>query len=67
MLIMRAVVVSLDGSEVVEAEEKMAVKTKEDAEEFGVVVARTLVQRGADKILEAIALNRKAIAEQGDA
>ena len=67
ILIMRAVVVSLDGSEAVEAEEKMVVKTKEYAEEFGVVVARMLVQRGADNILEAITLNRKTVAEQGDA
>lgn len=66
-LIMKAVVVSLDGSEAVEAEEKMIVKTKEDAEEFGMVVAKTLVHKGAGKILEAITLNRKAVAEQGNA
>ena len=64
---MKSVVVSLDGSEIVNADEKMIVRSKEDADEFGRHVAKILVDRGAGKILEAITLNRKILAEQGDA
>jgi len=61
---MKSVVVSLDGSETVKADEKMTVRNKEDADEFGRHVAKILVDRGAGKILEAITLNRKILAEQ---
>jgi len=66
-LVLRAVVVSLEGDEAVEAEEKRTVKSKEDADELGRETARVLVERGAAKILKKINLNRKIIAEQGDA
>jgi hydroxymethylbilane synthase len=57
----------LDGSEAAEAERLGEIKTKEDAEEFGIEVARILVEHGAGKILEAINLNRKIVEEQGNA
>jgi hydroxymethylbilane synthase len=66
-MLMRAIVVSLDGSEAAEAERLGEIKTKEDAEEFGIEVARILVEHGAGKILEAINLNRKIVEEQGNA
>jgi hydroxymethylbilane synthase len=66
-LLLRAVVVSLDGSEAVEAEATLVIKTEEDAEAMGREVARLLVEKGAGDILEKIVLNRKIIAEQGEA
>ncbi|KAF2432415.1 porphobilinogen deaminase [Tothia fuscella] len=66
-LLMRAVVVSLDGSEAVEAEVVQKVADEESAEELGREVARILVKRGAGDILGKIVLNRNIIAEQGAA
>jgi len=66
-LILRAVVVSLDGSEAVEAEVVQSVESKEDAEGLGREVARVLVEKGAGEILKKITLNREVIAKQGDA
>jgi hydroxymethylbilane synthase len=66
-LLMRAVVVSLDGSEIVDAEVTMSVKSKEDSEELGRELAKALVEKGAGDILGKIVLNRKIIAEQGEA
>ncbi|KAK4998106.1 porphobilinogen deaminase [Elasticomyces elasticus] len=67
VLVMRAVVVSLDGSEAVEVETRRYVASRADADEYGWDVARRLVEKGADKILEKINLNRKIIEKQGDA
>jgi hydroxymethylbilane synthase len=67
MLLMRGTVVSIDGSEAVEAEEKAIVKTRQEADAFGREVARVLVERGAEKILKNITLNRTIIEEQGQA
>lgn len=53
-LIMRAVVVSLDGTEAAEAEATRRVTGMQEAEEFGQAVADMLVRRGADKILAAM-------------
>ena len=64
---MKAVVVSLDGSETINADVKMAVRSKDDADEFGRHVAKMLIDRGAGKILDAITLNRKTLAEQNNA
>lgn len=66
-LLIRAVVVSLDGSESVEAERLDEVLTPQDADEFGWRIAQDLVEKGAAKILEAINLNRPIIKEGGNA
>ena len=60
----RAIVVSLDGSEAAETAMQRRIASREDAEEFGIEVARTLVEKGAGKILEAITLNRHIIEKQ---
>lgn len=62
----RSVVVSLDGSEAVEADERSAVKIGEEADEFGKRVARVLVEKGAGRILDVITASRKGVAEKGD-
>jgi hydroxymethylbilane synthase len=66
-LIMRALVVSLDGQRHVETEMQRRITTREEADEFGWDVARKLVELGAESILHDINLNRKIIEEQGDA
>lgn len=66
-LIMRALVVSLDGEQSVETEMRRVVKTREEADEFGWDVARKLVDGGAEKILHEINLNRKIIEDDGNA
>lgn len=66
-LVMRAIVVSLEGDKHVEVELIRRIESREAADEFGWDVARKLVEGGADKILEDINLNRKIIDEQGDA
>ena len=66
-MIMRAIVVSLDGQDAAEVESRKIVRSSEDALQFGWDVARLLVEKGADKILEAITLNRGIIEKQGDA
>lgn len=64
-LVMRAIVVSLDGTEAVETERLGEVVSEEGADEFGMEVARDLVEKGAGKVLEAINLNRAVIENQG--
>ncbi len=64
-LLMKAIVVSLDGRESVEAERLDEILSEKDADEFGWKLAQDLVEKGADKILEAINLNRPIIKEQG--
>lgn len=66
-LIMRALVVSLNGEESVETEMRRRIETREQADEFGWDVARKLVELGAEKILHEINLNRKIIEQGGDA
>jgi len=66
-LVMKAIVVSLDGQQVVETEMRRMISTREEADEFGWDVARRLVEGGADKILHEINLNRKILEEGGDA
>lgn len=66
-LFMRSIVVSLDGKEAVTAELRRRVTDREQADEFGFDLARLLVERGADKILHEITLNRKIIESQGNA
>lgn len=66
-LVLRAIVVSVEGDEYIEAEEQRAVTTDEEAERLGMDVAGTLVSKGAGKILEKINLDRNIIEEQGNA
>lgn len=66
-MIMRAIVVSLDGQETAEVETRKLVSSRQDAEQFGWEASRLLVEKGAAKILEAITLNRGIIHEQGEA
>lgn len=62
-LLMKALVISLDGTECVETERLAEIISKKDADEFGFTVAQDLVDKGAGKILEAINLNRDVIAK----
>jgi hydroxymethylbilane synthase len=66
-LIMRAIVVSLDGQDAAEVETRRIVSTIEQANELGFDVARMLVEKGADKILKEVQLNRGIIENQGNA
>lgn len=66
-LIMQAIVISLDGADYVETEARKMITSMEDADQFGRDVARMLVEKGADKILKEIELNRGIIHEQGEA
>ncbi|KAH8599749.1 porphobilinogen deaminase, dipyromethane cofactor binding domain-containing protein [Bisporella sp. PMI_857] len=59
-LLMKSIVVSLDGTQSVEAERLDEILTAEDAEEFGKTLAHNLVEKGAGKILEEINKNRPA-------
>ena len=51
---MKATVVSLRGDEGVDCETTEAIKTQDEADKFGRKVAETLVERGAQRILDAI-------------
>lgn len=66
-LLMRAIVVSLDGKDAAEVETRRRIITHEQAHEFGFDVAKMLVEKGADKILEQVQLNRGIIKNQGGA
>lgn len=59
---MKAVVVSVDGSEAAEVELDGTVDSQQAADDFGVEVAQALVDRGADRILEHI--HRRRLSEQ---
>lgn len=61
VLKMKSIVVSLDGAEAVEFEGDMEVTEEEGAEEMGRVVARGLVEKGAEEILKKINLNREIV------
>jgi len=67
VLLMRAMVVSLDGRDHVEGERRGEVRTTEQADDFGWTMARDLVQKGAGRILETINLNRDVIEKQDGA
>ncbi|KAF4553829.1 Porphobilinogen deaminase-like protein 2 [Elsinoe fawcettii] len=66
-LLLKGIVVSLDGHQAVEAEMRRVIKSREEADQFGWDMAQKLVEGGAAKILEDINLNRKIIEEQGGA
>ncbi|KAL8377316.1 hypothetical protein RB595_008145 [Gaeumannomyces hyphopodioides] len=57
---LKATVVSLDGTEAVDADDSALVSTAEEAEAFGKKVALDLVARGASKILDVINETRLA-------
>jgi hydroxymethylbilane synthase len=54
VLQMKAIVVSIDGSESVESEMQARLQTAAEAEQFGETVAAELLRKGADRILAAI-------------
>lgn len=54
ILQMKAIVVSVDGSEYAESEMQVQLQTASEAEQFGQNVAADLLQKGADRILAAI-------------
>jgi len=66
-LLMKAIVVSLDGTESVESQRLDEILNVKDADEFGWTLAQDLVKKGASKILEKINLNRPIIQEGGGA
>lgn len=57
-LTMRAMVLSVDGSECVEGERRQKVSSTAEAEECGFQSARDLINKGAGKILEKITADR---------
>jgi hydroxymethylbilane synthase len=63
----RAIVVSLDGQQAAEIATQRRINSRHEAEEFGIDVAAMLVEKGADKILKDITLNRHIIEEQNGA
>lgn len=60
-LSMRAIVVSVDGTESVEIERDSAVDSAQEAEDFGMRVAYALVREGAGRILEEIQRNKRPL------
>ncbi|XWW98115.1 hypothetical protein V2A60_006111 [Cordyceps javanica] len=63
---LRATVVAVKGDKAVDADESEAVTTEEAAEEFGKRIARDLVARGADEILNTINAGKAAQAKQAE-
>ncbi|ORY72046.1 porphobilinogen deaminase [Pseudomassariella vexata] len=57
---MTATVVSVDGTEGADAEHETEVKTREEAVEFGLKIAKQLTENGAQKILDVINAARAA-------
>ncbi|KAI2608187.1 porphobilinogen deaminase [Hypoxylon fragiforme] len=55
-----ATVVNVEGTEAVDADNAAVVKTREEAEAFGKVVAQQLTDSGAQKILDVINADREA-------
>jgi hydroxymethylbilane synthase len=66
-LLLRSVVVALDGSHAVEAEETATIKNDEDAERLGKAVALKLTALGADKILADVNAERERQKEESAA
>ena len=63
-LVLRAMVVSVDGTESVEYETARKVRSSEEAEEMGQEVAKVLVEKGADKILKKINVEKQWAAKK---
>ena len=66
-LLMRAMVVSLDGTECVEGEERCYVSSDTEGEECAMRMYKQLVEKGAERILKEITLNRGMIRGQDGA
>ena len=66
-LTMRAMVVSLDGKECVEGSQRCYVNSDAEAEECAMELYKELVEKGAEKILKEITLNRGMIRGQDGA
>lgn len=64
-LLMKAIVVSLDGTESVESERLDEILNVKDADAFGKTLAQDLVQKGASKILQAINQDRPPLTTGG--
>ncbi|KAF9700155.1 hypothetical protein EKO04_001835 [Ascochyta lentis] len=58
-LVLKTMVVSVDGTEFVEHEATRKVRSAEEADEFGRDVARVLIEKGAGKILEKIKVEKQ--------
>ncbi len=58
-LLMRAALVSVDGSKIVEVEKEGECGNGKEAEFFGIAVAEEMVKKGAGEILEDIERNKK--------
>ena len=67
VLVLRAIVVSVDGTQAVDGERRQRVRTVEEADECGWAMAQQLVKDGAGSILEDITLNRIVIEKQDGA
>ncbi|KAH9877910.1 hypothetical protein J1614_003127 [Plenodomus biglobosus] len=63
-LVLRALVVSVDGTESVEYEVAQKVRSAEEAETMGREVALKLIEKGADKILKAINVEKQWAAKK---
>jgi hydroxymethylbilane synthase len=63
-LVLKTIVVSVDGREYVEYETARRVRSVEEAEDLGRDVARILLDKGADKILEGISKEKLWAAKQ---
>jgi hydroxymethylbilane synthase len=66
-LLLFGLVASVDGARVVERSLTATVRSRDQAEEAGLELARRLIAGGAEDILKEITLNRKLIAEGGNA
>lgn len=63
-LVLKALVVSVDGKESVEYETAQKVRTAEEAEAMGREVAKILIEKGADKILQKINIEKQWAAKK---
>ncbi|KAH7083878.1 porphobilinogen deaminase, dipyromethane cofactor binding domain-containing protein [Paraphoma chrysanthemicola] len=63
-LVMKTLVVSVDGTESVEHEAVRKVRSTEEAEEMGREVAKILIEKGASKILEKIKVEKQWAAKK---
>ena len=67
MMVLRGMVVSVDGERCVEGEKRKVVGSDADAEECGMQCAQELVEKGAEEILKEIELNRSMLEGQDNA
>jgi hydroxymethylbilane synthase len=64
LLKLKGIVVSIDGSEAVDTEGAAVISSDEQAEELGKKIAKALVEKGANKILDVIIEERKKQQEE---